>query len=61
MVSLIASSTLVSSEDALQDAENILRRVSAMTRRIKEELGSKATELQSFAPEELGNIPRKRE
>lgn len=60
MVSLIASSSLVSSEEALQDAEIILSRVSAMTTRIKQELGEKATELQSFAPEELGNIPRKR-
>ena len=30
-----------------------------MTRKIKEELSMKTIELQSFAPEELGNIPRK--
>ena len=60
MVSLLASKTLVSSEDALQQAERILNRVTAMTRKIKEELSLKANELQSFAPEELGNIPRKR-
>ena len=60
MVSLLASETLASSEDALQQAERILNRVTAMTRKIKEELGLKAIELQSFAPDELGNIPRKR-
>ena len=59
MVSLLASSSLVSSEEALDDAETILQRVSAMTSKIKQELRSKAHELQSFAPEELGNIPRK--
>ena len=59
MVSLLATQSLTSSEDALNGAETILNRVTAMTRKIKEELRSRANELKSFGPEELGNIPRK--
>ena len=59
MVSILARQSLISSEDALGNAETILDRVTAMTRKIKEELSSKAIELQSFGQDELGNIPRK--
>ena len=60
MVSLLANQTLASSESALHQADRMLNRVTAMTRKIKQDLGLKVIELQSFAPDELGNIPRKR-
>ena len=59
MVSILANRTLTASTNALEEAERALHRVNEMTRKIKTELGLKVIELQSFAPEELGNIPRK--
>jgi hypothetical protein len=53
--------TLNVSLEALREAEEVQRKVATMTARISEELRVRITELQSFSPDELGNIPRRRE
>lgn len=51
--------TLNVSLDSLRESEEVHRKVSAMMIRISEELRVRITELQSFSPDELGNIPRR--
>ena len=50
---------LRSADEALAETEGIAAKVSEMVRRIEVELRMKVTEMQSFSPEEMGNIPRK--
>ena len=50
---------LRSADEALTETERIAAKVSEMVMRIEVELRMKVTELQSFSPEEMGNIPRK--
>lgn len=45
--------------EALQEADSVHRAVTELTSRISQELRMKIVELQSFSPDELGNIPRR--
>ena len=48
------------SGEALHQASTVHENVSRVLERITKELRLRVRELQSFSPEELGNIPRKR-
>ena len=50
---------LRSADEALSETESIAAKVTEMTSRIEVELRMKVTEMQSFSPEEMGNIPRR--
>ena len=60
-ITSIGRDTLNVSLDALRESEEVHRKVETMMTRISEELRIRITELQSFSPDELGNIPRKSE
>ena len=55
----MAETAVRQSDDALRDAENIHDKVSKAFLEIKNVLWKKVKEMQSFSPDELGNIPRK--
>ena len=55
----IGRDTLNVSLDALRESEDVHRKAVTMMTRISEELRIRITELQSFSPDELGNIPRR--
>jgi hypothetical protein len=55
----IGRDTLNVSLEALRESEEVHLKVLTMTTRISEELRFRITELQSFSPDELGNIPRR--
>ncbi len=59
IVSVLAKESLRLSEEAFREAEAVHNKVSDLNARISQELRSKADELHSFAPDELGNIPRR--
>ena len=54
------ASALEVAATALSESEAVYERVLQLTTRITVELRTKVKELQSFSPDELGNIPRKR-
>ena len=54
------ASALEEAATALSESEAVYERVLQLTTRITVELRTKVKELQSFSPDELGNIPRKR-
>ena len=58
-ITSIGRDTLNVSLDALRESEEVHRKVETMMTRISEELRIRITELQSFSPDELGNIPRR--
>ena len=58
-VGSMAASALDTSHQALTESEAIYERVLQTTTRITMELRRQVEELRSFAPDELGNIPRK--
>jgi hypothetical protein len=60
-VSEFAKEAMTSADDALRESERISILISELSSRIKIELRMKVTEMQSFSPEEMGNVPRKRE
>ena len=59
VISVLGLETLNVSTDALREAEDVQLKVLAMTSKISDELRARITELQSFSPDELGNIPRR--
>ena len=54
-----AVSALDVAHRALSESERVYERVLETTTKITLELRAKVKELQSFSPDELGNIPRK--
>ena len=60
MVSEYADDALASADIALRDADRVSHSVMTLSMRIQSELRVKIKEMQSFSPEELANIPRKR-
>jgi hypothetical protein len=59
IVSILAKEAVRQSDDSLREAERVHAKVSELDNRITKELQARAKEMQSFSPEELGNIPRK--
>ena len=59
IVSVLAEEAVRQSESALQNAISVHQRVSDLFQRVTVELRQNVKEMQSFSPEELGNIPRK--
>lgn len=54
-----ASEAMSSADEALEETETISMRIMEMILKIQNELRVKVTEMQSFSPEEMMNIPRK--
>lgn len=59
IVSVLADDALRNSENAVKRATTVHENVEKALERIELELRQKVREMQSFSPEELGNIPRK--
>lgn len=59
IVSVLAKEAVRQSHESLRDSEDSLEKVMRLYESITQGLRQKIKEMQSFSPEELGNIPRK--
>lgn len=59
IVSVLAEDAVRQSEEALRQATTVHQSVMEIFEKITQDLRSETREMQSFSPEELGNIPRK--
>ena len=59
IVSVMAETAVRQSNEAFREADNVHTKVVKAFMAIKNVLWTKVKELQSFSPDELGNIPRK--
>ena len=60
-VDAYAAEAMQSADEALEDTEKISARIMEMILMIQNELRVQVTEMQSFSPEEMMNVPRKSE
>ena len=58
-VDAYATEAMQSGDEALDETEEVSTRIMEMILKIQNELRIKVTEMQSFSPEEMMNVPRK--
>ena len=58
-VDAYATEAMQSADEALDETEEVSTRIMEMILKIQNELRIKVTEMQSFSPEEMMNVPRK--